>query len=216
MAANGKQALQIQSTNFEIIAPYAEGYALKANEAAAMNQLLAENIRNNMASEVRKFKLKVAGWTDEQIKQAKVEQMAAVVETVQLSPEQMADIQGQIDEYVTTYEFGIRTGRARTPFEKAVEEIVTDMLDKALKQSGYSPSKMQKEDRAKYDALYTKVYDANRAEIDAAAQARLDSLQALQVKGFDLAAEAQKQATEIAPPVDAAHDQPEGVAVAAQ
>src|SRR5262245_52038090 len=115
---NGKQRLQIQSTDFEIDAPYKEGYQLKANEAAAMNQLLAENIRNNMATTVRNAKLKAAGWSDEQIKTSKVEQMSPVVEITQLSEAQHAELQATIDEYTLQYEFGIRTGRAKTALEK--------------------------------------------------------------------------------------------------
>ena len=203
--ANGKrQRLQIQGTFFEIDSPYEEGYSLKANEASAMNQLLGENIRNNMATTVRNAKLKAAGWSDEQIKQAKVEQMTPVADSTTLSDDQISELQETIDEYVSSYQFGVRTGRARSPFEKAVEDIVTEMLDKALKANGYSPSKMQKEERAKYDALYTRVLDANREEVERAAQERLDSLAGLQIKGFNVAEEAEKEAEEIAPPVEAA------------
>jgi hypothetical protein len=202
---NGKrQRLMIQGVDFNIDSPYAEGYTLKSNEASAMNQLLAENVRNNLASVVRAAKLRAAGWTDQQIKEAKVEQMTPVADSTTLSEDQIAELQEQIDEYVSSYEFGIRTGRARSPFEKAVEDIVTEMLDKALKANGFSPSKMQKEERAKYDALYTRVLDANKEEVEAAAKARLDSLAGLSIKGFDVKAEAAKQAEEIAPPVEAA------------
>lgn len=199
-----KQRLTIQGVDFEIDSPYVEGYQLKQNEASAMNQLLAENVRNNMATTVRNAKLKAAGWSDEQIKSAKVEQMTPVSDTTTLDDDQITELQETITEYVSGYQFGVRTGRARSPFEKAVEDIVTEMLDKALKANGFSPSKMQKEDRAKYDALYTRVLDANREEVEQAAQARLDSLQGLSIKGLDVKAEASKAADEIAPAVDAA------------
>lgn len=199
-----KQRLTIQGVDFEIDAPYVEKYELKANEASAMNQLLAENVRNNLATLVRNQKLKNAGWDDAKIKASKVEQMTPVADSVTLSEDEISELQSQIDEYVTAYEFGVRTGRARSPFEKAVEDIVTEMLDKALKANGFSPSKMLKEDRNKYDALYTRVLEANKEEVEKAAQARIDSLSGLQIKGFDVKAEASKAADEIAPPVPAA------------
>jgi hypothetical protein len=178
-APEGRQLLQIQATMFTIDAPYKEGYQLKPNEASAMNQLLAENIRNNMASTVRNFKLKIAGWTEDQIKAGKAEQMGPVVESTQLSTEQMADLQGQLDEYVKTYEFGLRSGRARlTPFDKEVDNIVSNMLDTALKSKGYSPSKMMKEERSKYDALYNRIWNANKAAIEQEATKRLQANQA--------------------------------------
>jgi hypothetical protein len=62
------------------------------------------------------------------------------------------------------------------------------MLDKALKENGFSPSKLKKEDSAKYDVLYTKVLEANRDEVEAAAQARLDSMRSVTVKGLDIGA----------------------------
>ena len=190
---NGRQKLQIQATDFEIETRFKEGHPLSANEASAMNQLLAENIRNNMATTVRNFKLKVAGWSDEQIKAAKVEQMSPVVEATQLDEDQLQEIQDQIDEYVSGYEFGIRTGRARSPFDREVEAVTTEMLDRALKENGFSPSKFKKEDSAKYDALYTRVFDANRDEIEAAAQQRLDSMRSVTVKGLDIGALAKQE-----------------------
>jgi hypothetical protein len=205
--ANGssnKQRLTIQGVDFEIDAPYKEGYALKSNEASAMNQLLAENVRNNLASIVRNAKLKAAGWDDSKIKASKVEQMTPVADGVTLSDDEITDLQSQIDEYVTSYEFGVRTGRARSPFEKAVEDIVTEMLDKALKANGFSPSKMLKEDRSKYDALYTRVLEANKEEVEKAAQARIDTTSGLSIKGIDVFEEAKKTADEIAPPLSAA------------
>ena len=69
----GRQRLLIQGVKFTIASPYAEGYKLKPNEASAMNQLLAENIRNNLASTVRNAKLRQSGWSEEKIKGAKAE-----------------------------------------------------------------------------------------------------------------------------------------------
>lgn len=43
----------VQGTKFSCPQPFVEGYPLKANEASALNGLLAENLRNNIAG---KFK----------------------------------------------------------------------------------------------------------------------------------------------------------------
>src|SRR5262245_3964642 len=166
--------LEIQWSKFSIAAPYVEGYALKANEAAAMNQLLKENVRNNLASVVTRAKLKVAGWTDEQIKTAKAEQSGPVAEKTSLPPELQAELQAQIDKYVEDYEFGVRSGRTRDPLEREMEAVGKAILDDALKAAGRSPSKLFKDDRAKYDALLTRIIDENRDEIERRAKAIME------------------------------------------
>lgn len=175
--------VQIQGSVFEIEAKFFEGYALKANEAAAMNQLLAENIRNNVASIIRTAKLKAAGWSDEQIKAAKAEQSGPVVEKTSLPPETMAELQATIDEYVASYEFGVRSGRTKDPFEREVENVAKAILDDALKAAGRSPSKLFKDDRAKYDALLTRIITENREEIERRARAIMEQKAGL---GLDL------------------------------
>lgn len=48
------QMVKIQGEIYEIPAPYAEGHQLTAAEAAVLNQTFAENVRNNVASRIRK------------------------------------------------------------------------------------------------------------------------------------------------------------------
>ena len=45
--------ITIAGKEFEVSQPFAEGHALTAGEARAMNQVFAENIRNNMAMKVK-------------------------------------------------------------------------------------------------------------------------------------------------------------------
>jgi hypothetical protein len=180
--------VQIQGTVFEIEAKFFEGYELKANEAAAMNQLLAENIRNNVASIIRTAKLKAAGWSDEQIKAAKAEQSGPVVEKTSLPPETHNELQAQIDEYVAGYEFGVRSGRTKDPFEREVENVGRAILDDALKSAGRSPSKLFKDDRAKYDALLTRVITENREEIERRARAIMEQKAGIGLDLGDLSA----------------------------
>lgn len=185
---NGERfSLKIQGTTFEIVPRFYEGYTLKSNEADAMNGLLGENVRNNLATKVRDYKLTVAGWSAERIKGAKVEEMAPVVDGVNLSTGQIAELQAQIDDYVTTYEFGFRTGRTKmTPLEREMDLIISNMLDNALKAKGYSPSKMQKDEKEKYNALYERVKQANFAAIEAEAKKRIESLASIAEATLDL------------------------------
>lgn len=169
-ALGGRQRLLIQGVKFTIASPYHEGYSLKGNEASAMNQLLAENIRNNLATTVRNAKLKQKGWDDEKIKAAKAEQAIAAAEGVQLSESEVAELQSQIDEYVDGYEFGVRSGTRKDPLEREMEAIAKAILDDALRSAGKQPSKLFKENRTKYDALLNRILDENRDEIESRAR----------------------------------------------
>lgn len=183
----GKQRVRIQDTLFLILKPYSEGYQLKANEASAMNQLLAENIRNNFAGTVKVAKAKAGGWDDARIEAAKAEQLNAFVATQNLSDEAVAELQEQLDEYVSSYEFGLRTGRAgKTPFEREVETVARADLDQLLRDHGHNPSKLFKNHREKYDALYARLYDSNKDDIERRAQERLNSLKKTSTSDIDL------------------------------
>lgn len=168
--AGGRQRLLIQGVKFTIASPYAEGYQLKANEASAMNQLLAENIRNNLAATVRNAKLKQKGWSEDQIKAAKAEQAIAAAEGVQLGEAEITELQSQIDEYVDGYEFGVRSGTRKDPLEREMEAIAKAILDDALRNAGKQPSKLFKENRSKYDALLNRILEENRDEIESRAR----------------------------------------------
>ena len=102
------QAVTIQGKNFNIPAPYAEGHALTAAEASAVNQLYAENIRNNFAAKIKK------------------------------AEEEKKDAPGQaeLDSYCSTYQFGFRSaGQPKldpitSEARKLAKVAVTDSLKK--------------------------------------------------------------------------------------
>lgn len=54
----------IAGAEFTIPQPYTEGHAVTAGEARALNQLLAENVRNNMASKVKANEVDAAAVLD--------------------------------------------------------------------------------------------------------------------------------------------------------
>lgn len=49
-----KKVITIANVEYSIPQPFAEGHVCTANEANALNQLLAENCRNNFAEKVKK------------------------------------------------------------------------------------------------------------------------------------------------------------------
>jgi len=90
----------------EVPTPFADGHACTANEAAALNQLLIENVRNNTATRVKK-----------------------AVETG-------ADPQGVVNDYIKEYEFGVRGAVVRDPVEAETISIAVSNVEKAIKSKG--------------------------------------------------------------------------------
>ena len=82
-----REEITIQGVDFTIATRYAEGHTLTANEAAALNQMRAENIANNFRSKIK-----------------------AAIEANDLDVDAL---QAELDAYADTYEFGLR--RTATP-----------------------------------------------------------------------------------------------------
>lgn len=81
--------IKIQGLIFNVESPYEEGHTLTAGEAAALNQVLHENLRNNFASTVKK----------------------AVEANGNITAE---DLQPELDKYAESYQFGVRVSRGGT------------------------------------------------------------------------------------------------------
>ena len=118
------QPVMIQGQIFNIAAPYAEGHSLTANEAAALNQLRAENIRNNFAARMKK-----------------------AVEDKQ--PELG---QPELDAYDASYQFGVRqAGKLpQDPIEKEAYKLAESAVISALKARG---TKLKELPEGKLDEL---------------------------------------------------------------
>lgn len=102
-------SMTIQGEIFTVAQPFTEGHPCAKNEAAALNQSLVENIRNNCAKAVKAAK------TDGTFDQTKM--------------------QAFIDSYVEEYEFGVRGGRAPTdPVERAALDIAKAIVKNALRE----------------------------------------------------------------------------------
>ena len=102
--------VQIQGKIFNVPAPYSEGHILTEGEAAALNGLLRENLRNNFAALMKR---------------------AAEEE----SPRQLS--QHDFDTYAAEYSFGSRTRRVHVdPIEREEARLTEAAVKRALMKKG--------------------------------------------------------------------------------
>lgn len=108
-----RDSITIQGETFTVPQPYEAGDTLATNEASALNQVLAENLRNNFASKVKTAKEN--GTFDLDI------------------------LQSELDSYADDYEFGVRgqgVGRSSDPIMTEAMEILRTAVRKSIKKSG--------------------------------------------------------------------------------
>lgn len=115
--------LRIRHYDFSLARRYHAGHVLTDAEAQALNQVLAENVRNNTEAWVRKAELEGGGGT------AKF-----------LSPSQLADLQARIARYAASYQFRVRT-RTRTPspIDLALDELASGIAESEGRKAGLDP-----------------------------------------------------------------------------
>lgn len=124
----------IQGETFTIPRPFAEGHVCNDKEADVLNQILAENVRNNRASFVKKAK-----------------------DEGKFNAEEM---QAEIDTYVSEYEFGIRrsgggsSGPKVSPVERLANNKAWDIIKMALKKKGIKITSVSAEQKAVLVAQY--------------------------------------------------------------
>ena len=126
-AKTPRNTIKIAGVNLTVPQPYAEGHTLTANEAAALNQVLAENIRNNTATKIKEASAK--GTSEDQM-------------------------QAEVDAYVAGYEFGVRTGGGRTsdPVEREAMELARQAVRNQLQKKGHKLSEFSGKDITAYAA----------------------------------------------------------------
>lgn len=134
----------IAGTSVQVPQPFGEGYVLTANEAAAMNQLLTENLRNNIAGRAKK---------------AKDENKAF-------------DMQAELDSYAANYQFGARSVgfRATDPVEKEMRSMAKKKVEGALKAKGI---KLKSVSDTQMEELVSTYIDANGAALRKAAEQKV-------------------------------------------
>jgi len=106
----------IQGINFRVPKPFKDGHECSAGEANALNQTLAENLRNNFATTVKEAK-------DQNGED--------------LGDDVIAQLQEELDDYAAEYEFGAgRVGGPRDPVRSEAMRMAKEQIRDALKRRG--------------------------------------------------------------------------------
>lgn len=152
-----KSEITIQGATFNSPEPYSAGHTLTENEANALNQLLAENLRNNFAGTVKAALEKVEG---------------------KVADLDLIELQSQFDAYAKEYEFGARRTGTRVPKDPIAHEawkIATKIVNKALKKQNLDKAQLEE---GKFESFVESL--SKRADIVAAAKQAVEALQSLQ------------------------------------
>lgn len=166
-------SITIQGLEFEVMQPYQKGHVVTEGEAAALNQTLAENLRNNFAPTIRKA---IADYR-------KTNGLAEDAE-VPVSQLDRDELQTHLDKYAEEYEFGVgRAGGVRTPrdpVEREAYRIATEKLRAALSAKSVKLSSVSKE---KMDELvkgiitkYPAITEEAKRRVSSAADIALEGL----------------------------------------
>jgi len=162
--------ITVQGLTFDAPQPYKSGpVTLTEGEASALNQTLAENLRNNFAPQVKK--------AIEEYKKAN-----SVAEDVEVGVDQL-DHEALIeafDKYADEYEFGIRRagGGTRTPADpigREAHRIASTKVREALKKKGLKLDSVSKEKMAEFIQAVLAKYPEIREE----AKRRVESVQSV-------------------------------------
>ncbi len=153
---------------FQMPAPYAAGHPLTEGEASQMNQVFAENVGNNLRK--------------------KVEAGVAVegADAREFSPE---ELQALVDEYVATYEPGVRSrGEGRVAIDPVEREALKLAKEKAiamLREAGHNPKDYDIEPIR--DAIFEQNSEILLKEAKRLIKAREDAKGKGDMAGIDLA-----------------------------
>lgn len=136
----------IAGINFSVAEPFAEGDVLTAGEASALNQTFRENVRNNLAKQIKEL----------------AEGKAATDTTPEVPPATAEALQVVVDEYAGDYEFGVRTsaGPRMDPEEREARNIVTSNLRALLKAKGQSVKDFAE---GEFEKLANAAYEQHKA-----------------------------------------------------
>lgn len=160
-----RKEIVIQGVTVPVTLPYVAGHVLTEPEARSLNQTRCENIRNNMASEVKKI-LAMNG--DE----------AA-------SPEQLAEIGAKVAKYDAEYSFAM-PGVARVPRDpleaearSLAKKILAEMLREAgIKAKDYENTEAKLDEIAEAEDVRKQAKEnvAKKAKLSASVKERLGTL----------------------------------------
>ncbi len=154
------QTLAIDGITFTAPAPYNEGHQITQREATALNQLFAENLRNN-------FRKKVAD--------AKEKALAAGAEAI--TGEALDALVAEFTTYADEYEFAGKRG-SRTPTDPVAKEatkIARDKLNEAFKAKNFDKKTLAE---GQFDKMVQDLL-AKRPDFTELARRRVEEMQAL-------------------------------------
>ena len=115
----------IADVTVKVPQPFAEGHSLTEAESKVLNQVLKENLGNNVRTKIK----------------------AAIEAVGEITDEVTAQAQVILDEYVATYEFGVRsigTSTRKTPLESRIRKLATASINAALKANDLTADKEKK------------------------------------------------------------------------
>jgi hypothetical protein len=161
---SARQALIIAGIGFHIPAPYTAGHTLTEAEASAVNQLFAENIRNNFAKHVKDAK----------------------GEAATLDREIQISLQTKLDEYAVAYSFERKraSGPARAkmdPVEKEAHRLAGLVVEAALNAKGIKKKDLPTEKFNEYVATALE----RKPEIRETARKQVEALSAVAHAALD-------------------------------
>lgn len=117
--------LTINGLTFEAPEPYTEGHPLTAAEASQLNQVLAENLRNNFATTVEKAKEEAAKANEIDVGEVTQDHL------------DLEALRAAFDKYVDEYEMGMRRGGGARlpadPIEREALELAKEKVRTAIK-----------------------------------------------------------------------------------
>jgi hypothetical protein len=170
-------SITVQGLSFDAPQPYKSGpRELTEGEASALNQTLAENLRNNFAPKVK--------LAMEEYRKANGLAEDAEVGVDQLDHDSLVE---SFDKYADEYEFGIRRagGGVRAPanpVEREAIRIATSKVREALKKKGLKLDSVSKERMAEFVQSVLTKYPDIREE----AKRRVEATQAVAVEDLEL------------------------------
>jgi len=160
--ARTKGQITIQGIIFDTPSPYAEGHAINAAEAATLNQVLSENLRNNFSGTVKKA-----------LEQAEKDGSSVDV----------AGLQAAFVDYATNYEFhGKRPQRAALdPVSRQAEKLAKDAILAAMRKNKIDTKSLAE---GKMEELVEQLL-AKKPEIREEAARRVEAAKAVAIEGLE-------------------------------
>lgn len=175
VGGSATQQITIQDWLATIPAPFSEGHVLNENQAGAMNQLFAENIRNNFAKKVKDAR-------------EEAEKNGGEVD--------FSALQSALDEYASSYEFGTRKGGGggdsslpKDPVLRAAHIIARNLIRDKAKAKG---KKLSAEQVA---SLVPQLLEKNPSIMDEARR-QVEAQNAITIEELELPEEVEEEPSE--------------------